>query len=255
MRVRCVSTGAVRPKRADRGPRRYAPGGWSGDTLPVNTFVIEHPAGTCLFDAGQTARAASPAHFPRWHPFHRLSRFELLEGDEVAAQLEGLGIEPGEVRWVVLSHLHTDHVGGLAPFAASEVLVTRTEWERFGGLAGQIRGYLPQYWPGGLEPRLVDFPSGPLGPFSVSQDLAGDGRLVLVPAPGHTPGHMAMLVRADDRAYLCVGDLAHTAGELPAVAPEVAEFCRREGIAVLATHDWQAPELLRSGSAVAGERS
>jgi glyoxylase-like metal-dependent hydrolase (beta-lactamase superfamily II) len=250
MRVRCVSTGVVRPKRGERGLRRYAPGGWSDDALPINSFVIEHPAGICLFDAGQTARAASWGHLPRWHPLHRLCRFELEQKDEVASQLGKMGIEPGEVRWVVLSHLHTDHVGGLAPFAGAEVLVTRTEWDRASGLAGQLRGYLPQHWPRGLDPRLVDFAGLSLGPFPASLDLAGDGRLVLVPTPGHTPGHLSLLVRTDDRAYLCLGDVAHTAAELPRVQPELAEFCRREQIVVLAAHDPGAPGLLRARSTV-----
>jgi N-acyl homoserine lactone hydrolase len=244
MRIRCFSTGVVRLKEGERGARRYLPGGWRDDTLPVNVFVIEHPAGACLFDAGQAALAAQRGYFPPWYPFFRLARFELGPEDEAAAQLRRIGIDPAAVRWVVLSHLHTDHVGGLAAFRGAEVLVARREWERARGLGGRLRGYLPQHWPPGLSPRLVDFDGGPVGPFERSFDLAGDGRLVLVPTPGHTAGHMALLARAPDRTYLCAGDIAHSFSELADAAPEVAEFSSREGVVFLATHDPRACEAL-----------
>jgi glyoxylase-like metal-dependent hydrolase (beta-lactamase superfamily II) len=224
--------------------RRYLPGGWRDDTLPVNVFAVEHPAGLCLFDAGQTARAAAPGHFPRWHPFFRLARFELGIRDEAAAQIRALGHDPSSVRWVVLSHLHTDHVGGLEAFAGAEVLVTRSEWQRAIGIGGRLRGYLPQHWPADVQPRLVDFDEPGVGPFARSSDLAGDGRLLLVPTPGHTPGHMGMLVRADERDYLLAGDLAHSAAELEQVAAGIASFCRRDGVVPLATHDAGASRLL-----------
>ena len=124
MRVVGVSTGVVRGKRAARGPRRYLPGGWSDETLPVNLFAVEHPAGVCVFDTGQTARAVRPGYLPRWHPFLRLARFELTEADEAAPQLARAGVDPAAVRWVVLSHLHTDHAGGIAGFPGAEVLVS-----------------------------------------------------------------------------------------------------------------------------------
>jgi glyoxylase-like metal-dependent hydrolase (beta-lactamase superfamily II) len=244
LQVSGIRTGVVRGKRVDSGVRRYLPGGWAEETLPVNAFAVAHPEGVCLFDAGQTARAAEPGYLPRWHPFLRLARFELGPEDEAVAQLAATGVTPAEVRWVVLSHLHTDHVGGLAPFARSEVLVTREEWERATGLGGRLRGYLPQHWPAGLEPRLLGFDGPPVGPFSASADLAGDGRLLVVPTPGHTPGHASLLIRSGEGSYLCAGDLVKTSGELDLLWPELAGFCRREGVIVLTAHDWRAEEVL-----------
>ena len=107
------------------------------------------------------------------------------------------------MRWVVLSHLHTDHVGGVSAFAHADVLVSRIEWERAAGMRGRLRGYLPQHWPAGLTPRLVDFSGPAAGPFAASHDVAGDGRLLMVPLPGHTPGHAGLLV---DGQTLLAGD-------------------------------------------------
>ena len=248
MNVTCLSTGLVRGKRAHRGPRRYLPGGWSRETRPVNVFLLDHRDGLCLFDTGQTVRAAEPGYHPRWHPFMHLSRFELGRADQADVQLARMGVEPGDLRWIVLSHLHTDHMGGLADLVDGradlpEVLVSRVEWERAQGFGGQVRGYLPQHWPAAARPRLVDFVGPPAGPFFASFDLAGDGTLVLVPTPGHTPGHLALLARDGDRAYLCAGDMALSAEGLATVTPQVAEHCRREGIAVLTTHDPLAPQM------------
>ena len=239
MEVRALTTGRVRPKQAERGARRYLSGGWSDATLPVHAFVVEHPGGLCLFDVGQTARAAEPGYFPWWHPFFRLARFELGREDEAAAQLD-----PAAVRWVVLSHLHTDHAGGIAPFTGAEVLVAREEWARARGYGGRLRGYLPQHWPAGLVPTLVDLDGPALGPFGATYDVAGDGRLVLVPTSGHTPSHLGMVVRDESSTYLLAGDLVHTAGELEAADPELAAWCEREGAVVLAAHDDLAPSLL-----------
>jgi glyoxylase-like metal-dependent hydrolase (beta-lactamase superfamily II) len=204
--------------------------------LPVNVFVVEHPQGLCLFDAGERAEAARPGYFPWWHPFFKLARFELGQEDEAAPQLRALGYDPADVRWVVLSHLHTDHVGGLEAFRSAEVLVSRPEWEHARGPAGSLRGYLPQRWPKGLDPHLVDVDGDTVGPFAGSYDIAGDGRLLLVPLPGHTAGHVGLLVSEHRPTHLLIGDAADDAEELADLQPEVAQFCRDEGVAVLASH-------------------
>lgn len=245
MMVRVFSTGRVRPKRGARGLRRYLVDDWSETTLPVNIFLIEHPQGLCLVDAGQTAAAGQPGYFPSWYPFFRLARFELGPADDAAAQVAAAGYAIKDIRWVVLTHLHTDHVGGIAAFANADILVTRTEWERAQGVGGRLRGYLPQYWPANLTPHLMEFTGPAVGPFAGSCDVALDGRLTLVPLPGHTPGHAALLVRVDaGRSYLCAGDAAHTAVGLADTAPDVAEWCRREQVTILTTHDDDSARLL-----------
>ncbi len=237
MQVRSFTTGRVRPKRASRGLRRYLPGGWSDETLPVAAFLIEHPAGLCLFDSGQDARAAEPGYLPRWHPFLRLARFEVRRSDEIGAQLRARGVEPESVRWVVLSHLHTDHVGGVKDFAGAEIVVSKGEWERARGLAGQLRGYIPQHWPQDVRPTLVELTGPPHGPFGASLDLAGDGTLVLVSTPGHTPGHLGLVARGSSGGFFLGGDVAHTAQELAETEPEIARFCEADGLTILLAHD------------------
>jgi glyoxylase-like metal-dependent hydrolase (beta-lactamase superfamily II) len=230
--VRRITTGVVRARRASRGALRYLIDDWEDDVLPVNAYLVEHPAGTLLFDAGQSADAAVPGYFPRWHPFLRLARFELEASEEAGAQ-----VDPASVTWVLLSHLHTDHIGGLAPFRSAQVIVGATEWRRAVGVRGRLRGYVPQHWPRGLTPTLVTPDGEPLGPFASSLDLAGDGTLLIVPTPGHTPGHLSLVVRGSEHTWLLAGDLVHTAGELETGQPSIARWCVSEHVVVLTAHN------------------
>jgi hypothetical protein len=91
-----VTSGRIRGKRRYHGPWRYLPGGWSDDTVPVHAYAVAHPDGVCLFDTGQTVRAARPGYHPRWHPYFKLARCELDPEDEIASQ-----IDAQSVRWVL----------------------------------------------------------------------------------------------------------------------------------------------------------
>ena len=239
--MRRITTGVVRARRARRGPLRYLIDDWEEAVLPVNAYLVDHPGGRCLFDAGQCAAAAEPGYFPAWHPFLRLARFELDGSDEVAAQLERAGVAPESVGHVVLSHLHTDHVGGLKAFRTAEILVGEREWRRFRGVGGRLRGYLPGYWPEGLRVRTVTLDGAPVGPFAGSYDLLGDGRLVIVPTPGHTPGHVGMIVRGATRTWLLAGDLVHDPGELALRYPLIARWGETARVEVLTAHDHASP--------------
>jgi glyoxylase-like metal-dependent hydrolase (beta-lactamase superfamily II) len=237
--VRRLTTGVARARRASRGVLRYVGDDWEGPAVPVNAYLVRGPRATVLFDTGQTAEAAS--HLPAWHPWLRLSRFELEPAEEVAAQLERLGVPPATVGQIVLSHLHTDHVGGLAAFPAAEVIVGETEWRRARGMRGRLRGYVPL--PGRPRVRTVAPDGPPLGPFPASHDLLGDGTLTLVPTPGHTPGHLAMLVRGAGRTWLLAGDLAHDRDELERTHPEIAGWCEAGQVELLTAHDVAAPAV------------
>ena len=80
-------------------------------------------------------------------------------------------------------------------------------------------------------------PAGPaVGPFAASYDVAGDGVLLIVATPGHTAGHLSLLVRGP-RLTLLAGDLVHEPAELAAVAPAVAAWCREHDVDVLTAHD------------------
>jgi glyoxylase-like metal-dependent hydrolase (beta-lactamase superfamily II) len=114
------------------------------------------------------------------------------------------------VRWVILTHLHTDHAGGLHHFPDSDILVTRAELDLASGTKDKLRGYLPHRWPQWFRPTPVAFTGAPFGPFSSSLPLTDAGDVTLLPTPGHTAGHLSVAVHTDDRLVLLAGDTSYT---------------------------------------------
>jgi glyoxylase-like metal-dependent hydrolase (beta-lactamase superfamily II) len=130
--------------------------------------------------------------------------------EEIGPQLEALGFPLEAVRWLVMTHLHTDHAGGLYHFPRSEILVSRTEYELAAGFKGQLRGFLSNHWPTWFDPTLVDFEARPVGAFPESFMLTKAGDVHLVPTPGHTAGHLSVIVEAGDTTYFLAGDTSYT---------------------------------------------
>jgi hypothetical protein len=112
---------------------------------------------------------------------------------------------------VVMTHLHTDHAGGLHHFPYNEILVTRTELEFVSGLRGRLRGYVAnKQWPAWFDPTLVELEPTPFGPFPQSLRLTEAGDVVLVPLPGHTPGQIGVLLQDGDHSIFRAGDSSYT---------------------------------------------
>jgi N-acyl homoserine lactone hydrolase len=130
-------------------------------------------------------------------------------------QLERIGYHASDVKTVVLSHLHGDHVGGLREVAQAELLVSRAEGTLSGTwpeLAGIVRPHiqLPGLRWRQIDPAPIHDPA--LAPFDAGHDLFGDGSLVMVPTPGHTAGSISLIVRRADKPTLAlVGDLTYAA--------------------------------------------
>lgn len=181
------------------------------EPLPIYAFAIEHPEGVIVVDTGETARASRPGYFPRWHPVFRLAVREWVEPEEeIGPQLKRLGIQAGDVRCVVMTHLHTDHAGGLHHFPNTEILVARAEIEYATGLVGQLRGYPNMRWPAWFDPTLLDLDPDPFGPFPQSLRLTEAGDVTIVPVPGHSPGQLGVLVEEADHTVFLAGDSSYT---------------------------------------------
>jgi N-acyl homoserine lactone hydrolase len=216
MRVYAIQTGRVRIKSSQivgRGhglQRRLAPlidAEWSA-WLPVLAYAIEHRDGVVLVDSGASTAVK---RLPRWHPYFRLSvRFDIEPDEELGPQLRAMGVGPRDVRRVVLTHLHIDHDGGLAAFPASEILVNPGELRRARGIAGRLRGYLPERWPKDFDPKPLVLDGGPYGPFQRSKRLTADGAIVAVATPGHTADHLSVIVEDGDVAIFLAGDASYS---------------------------------------------
>ena len=249
MRVHAIQTGTVAITTAWRaavghGRRRLAHAlldkGWT-EPLPIYAFAIEHPEGVIVVDTGERAAASLPGYFPRWHPAFRLAVRESVEPEqEIGPQLASLGIQPGDVRRVVMTHMHTDHAGGLHHFPRAEIVVSRAEMAYASGLRGRLRGYPNRRWPSWLDPTLVDLAPRPYGPFERSLRLTEAGDVILLPLAGHTPGQLGVLLEEGPQNVLFAGDSSYTEpllreGVLDGVGPdEAAQRATQERIRALA---------------------
>src|SRR4051795_6767811 len=149
--IHVFSTGSVRTRPAQleahgSGPLRRVgvlrDDRWTAP-LPIHVWAIDHPEGLILVDTGEVHEASDPRYYPAAHPYYRRSlRFAITEDDEIDRQLRRVGLSAGQVRWVVLTHLHTDHAGGLRHFEDAEIVIAADEWAAARGLGGWARGYL-----------------------------------------------------------------------------------------------------------------
>jgi N-acyl homoserine lactone hydrolase len=218
MKIHAIQTGSVAVKTRQteglgHGNRRLLntmlDREWTAP-LPIYAYAIEHPEGVIVVDTGDTARTSDPGYFPRWHPYFRLGvRLWVEPEQEIGPQLRALGIEPGDVRQVVLTHLHTDHAGGLHHFPHSEMLVSRIDLKLASGRAGRLRGYPNNRWPDWFNPTQLDLPAAAYGPFPNSLPLTDAGDVTLIGLPGHTPGHMGVAVDEGERTVLLAGDSSY----------------------------------------------
>lgn len=276
MNVHAIKTGSVAVKRRQREGRGWGrtrlvstmlDRTWVGP-LPIYAWVIEHPEGLILVDTGETYLATEPGYFPRWHPYFRLALREYVERDEeIDRQLESRDLPVAGVRWVIMTHLHTDHAGGLHHFPHAEILVTGLELAAAAGRAGRLRGYVNRRFPSWFDPRPIEFERSPVGPFAESFSVTRDGRVRVVPTYGHTPGHASVIVEGDDETVLIAGDASYTqefmlAGIVDGVAPDpqtarvsltdVRAFCLEAGAVYLPSHDPGSGRRLRDRLTVSG---
>jgi N-acyl homoserine lactone hydrolase len=266
-RVSAVSTGQVQI-RPDHEASSWRPMAWWlvasrrwTEPRPINAYVIEHRDGLVLFDTGQDrASVTDPGYFPGGVAgalYGRLARFEIGPQQTLSAGLDRLGYAAGDVTTAILSHLHQDHIGGLAELSQADIIVSQAEWDTLSGALPELRGLMRRHidLPGLRWHRITTEPADDpgLAPFRSRHDLFGDGSLVLVPTPGHTPGSMSLLVRQPGLPPLMmVGDLTYDAhlleaGHVPGVgsrrrlreATAMVNMMRRRypGLVILPAHD------------------
>ncbi len=182
---------------------------------PVGAFVVEHPeAGPVLVDTGLHPAALTDlaADFGRLNA-RVFASLRPRPGGLVTERLAALGRDAADVRLVVMTHLHVDHTGGMRLLPRAEFVCDRREWAAATRRGAGLDGYRGAHLPGPGRMRLLDLAGAdgtPWGAFARTHDLLGDGSLRLLSTPGHTRGHLSVLVAAPGRDVLLAGDAAYT---------------------------------------------
>lgn len=179
--------------------------------VPCPVFLLEHPsAGKILIDTGMPPAVAHDTKAALGRLGASMYAVRATEDQPLPARLRAAGIEPGEITAVVFTHLHFDHTGGLAEIGGNaQVVVSQTEWRSAHGSRQLARGYMPRQYDTAHDFRLIDFDADSINSFASfgrAFDLFGDGSVTLVSTPGHTAGHMSVVVRTPKREVLLAGD-------------------------------------------------
>jgi glyoxylase-like metal-dependent hydrolase (beta-lactamase superfamily II) len=234
--------------------------------LPIPAFLLEHPtAGLILVDTGLHADVATDPAGNLGRPTAAMNTIRMSPEQAVPAQLRARGIDPGDLAFVLMTHMHYDHASGVSQFPGATFVVDAAEWDAF-GRGGFRQGYNHALAEHPVQWRTVDVVGAgePHGPFEHTLDLLGDGSVRLLATPGHTDGHRSIIVRtAGSGELLLTGDAAYTRQSVerrwvPLFVEDVPQYLRSlEAIAawteehpeapVLCGHDpWAADDLTRS---------
>lgn len=183
MKMHLLSGGRVRMRKAI-----YLPDADRSETIdmPISCALLRHPQGNVLFDTGCHPSVPENPE-ARWGGLARLMVPIMQPGDHVVNSLACVGVEPDDIDMVVCSHLHPDHCGCNAFFKRATFAIHAKEVEAARAPEAERSGYLAAEWE---QPMPID-------PIDRQRDLFGDGRIVLVPMPGHTPGTMGALVNLE----------------------------------------------------------
>ncbi|MGH8530053.1 MAG: MBL fold metallo-hydrolase [Nevskiales bacterium] len=194
-------------------------------------ILVQHPQGTLLFDAGFGSKVDE--HF-RTIPKMMQATSKYAKEKTVAEQLKANGIEPASLKGIVITHAHWDHISGIEDLPGAPVWVTQAEKDFIQSTDNKLFALMKGF--GALPYHVYDFPQGAYLGYKRSFDVFGDGSVVLVPVPGHTPGSIiAFIATTDGKRYALVGDAVwQTEGiAIPAQRP----FLARDQV------DWDAERV------------
>jgi glyoxylase-like metal-dependent hydrolase (beta-lactamase superfamily II) len=174
-------------------------GRWSVVECHCLVALLEHPRhGWVLWDTGYAPRMLEETRRLPFRLYRAMTPLRLRKELAVVAQLPRLGLSPRDIRTVIVSHFHADHLCGLRDFPEAHFVTSRAAYDYASSRSGWQalrRGLVPALVPDDFADRatLIDrFGDELLGPLGSAHDLFGDGTLRLVPLPGHARGQIGL---------------------------------------------------------------
>ncbi|MEM9207553.1 MAG: N-acyl homoserine lactonase family protein [Pseudomonadota bacterium] len=193
--------------------------------MPITAYAIEHPDGVFMVDTGETSQIGDPDYTAcdavTGMFYRRNLQFAVSSDEGVARQLNAVDIDPKRVSTVVMTHLHSDHMGGMASFGQARFIIA-------GAARAGHAGALMCRIPSNLNISTTENSDRSAGVFSQSMPLTGDGSVSVIPTPGHTRGHQSVLIEDGGTSVCIVGDAAFSLnqienGEIAGIVETVAD--------------------------------
>ena len=138
-----------------------------------------------------------------WDTGHSMTAPNVAPKISVVDQLAKLGVKPEQIQYVGISHYHGDHTGQVASFPQATLLIGQGDWNAITA---------PKPAAGVNAPPFAHWISGggKVEPLPADKDVFGDGSVIILNTPGHTPGHHSLLVKLREKGnFLITGDLVH----------------------------------------------
>lgn len=163
--------------------------GHRGLMVPIvySCYLVKHGSEYLVWDTGQAPNAGALA-----------PKVSLVD------QLAQAGVKPEQVRFVGISHYHPDHTGQVGLLPQATLLIGKGDWDVVSSAQP------PANAPAAPFKHWLSGGAGKMEPLVGDKDVFGDGSVVVLATPGHTPGHRSLLVRLPQTGVVLItGDLAH----------------------------------------------
>jgi N-acyl homoserine lactone hydrolase len=177
-------------------------------TFVFSCYIIKHGDDYLLWDTG-----------------HAMTMPNVAPKVSLVDQLAKINVTPDQIKYVGISHYHADHTGQIASFPKATLLIGAKEWDAISApKPAEGVNYKPfESWIKGdskVEPQPID------------KDVFGDGSVIMLRTPGHTPGHSSLLVKlAEMGPIIITGDAVHFRENLDTVGVPMFNFDRAQTVA------------------------
>lgn len=162
-------------------------------TFPAGVFLLKHRDwGYLLYDTGYSSQLLNWQ--PKYLLYRLLNPIYIRQEEEIDQQLLRQGIAPEEIRYLILSHLHPDHIGRVTAFPKATILITQSVYDTYQRhrLSDLIfKEFLPDHF--GERLRIItDYSLNPAFPFAPTADICQDGSILVASLGGHAAGQACL---------------------------------------------------------------